>query len=126
MIIFQQPFIERHNAVSDYKSSSAVGYSSKVTFILQNDLPDTIDTTFPALQPDHAAQLTGFVKFRSLQKYPVAIVEKILSIELLEGKVQLKMQNWRFNLCGMSFRPPPGWIMAPTSWMSAMLVKSPG
>ena len=37
---------------------------------------------------------------------------KILSIEAFDGKVQLKMENCRFSLSGMSFLPPPGWIIA--------------
>ena len=51
--------------------------------------------------------LTSGPKPRSLQKYPWPIVLKILSIELLEGKVQLKMQSCLFKRCGMSFLPPP-------------------
>ena len=33
---------------------------------------------------------------------------KILSIEAFEGKVQLKIENCRFNRSGISFLPPPG------------------
>lgn len=54
------------------------------------------------------------------------ILPKILSMEASEGKVQLNMENCLFNLCGMSLRPPPGWIMAAKNWMSTMLVNSPG
>ena len=28
------------------------------------------------------------------------------------GIVQLKVMKWRLNLCGTSFLPPPGWIIA--------------
>ena len=51
---------------------------------------------------------------------------KILSMDVLDGRVQLKIQNWRLSLSGMSFRPPPGWIMAAMKEMSTMLRKSPG
>lgn len=50
----------------------------------------------------------------------------ILSMEELDGSVQLKTVNCLFSLCGMSFLPPPGWIIAASIWMSTMLVKSPG
>ena len=53
-------------------------------------------------------------------------VPKILSMELLEGRAQLKMENCLFNLSGMSFRPPPGCIIAAINCMSTMVVKSPG
>ena len=36
------------------------------------------------------------------------MVLKILSMEALDGSVQLKIQNWRFSRWGMSLRPPPG------------------
>lgn len=36
----------------------------------------------------------------------------ILSIEELEGRVQLSMVNCLFRRCGMSLRPPPGCIIA--------------
>ena len=39
-------------------------------------------------------------------------VPNILSMEALLGRVQLKILNCRFNLLGMSLRPPPGCIMA--------------
>ena len=42
-----------------------------------------------------------------MEKWPKAMVPKTLSIDVLEGKGQLKMQKCRFNLCCMSFRPPP-------------------
>jgi len=41
---------------------------------------------------------TGLGKFLSLQKYPVAIVENILSMDVFEGRVQLNIQNCLFNL----------------------------
>ena len=50
----------------------------------------------------------------------------ILSMEALEGRVQLKMENCLFSLCGISLRPPPGWIMAARNWTSIILVNSPG
>ena len=53
-------------------------------------------------------------------------VPKILSMELFEGRAQLKMENCLLSLSGISFLPPPGWIMAPMNWMSTMVVKSPG
>ena len=46
-------------------------------------------------------------------------------MELFEGSVQLKMLNCLFSLEGMSFLPPPGWIMAEIREMSTMCVKSP-
>ena len=51
---------------------------------------------------------------------------KILSMDALEGRIQLKMVNCLLRRGGMSLRPPPGWIMAAMNWMSTMLVKSPG
>lgn len=51
-------------------------------------------------------------KFLCLQKWPRPITEKILSMEEFEGRVQLKIAKCRFRRCGMSFRPPPGWIIA--------------
>jgi len=50
----------------------------------------------------------------------------ILSMEALEGRVQLKIENCLFSLWGTSFRPPPGWIIAAKNWTSTMLVNSPG
>ena len=72
--------------------------------------------------------LTSSLKPLSLQKCPVPITLKILSMEELEGSVQLKMLNWRFNLSGMSFLPPPGWIMAAMNclvekYMSVIILK---
>ena len=62
----------------------------------------------------------------SLQKWPSPITPNILSMETSEGSVQLKMEKALLSLAGMSLRPPPGWIMAPSNWMSTMWVKSPG
>ena len=53
-------------------------------------------------------------------------VPNILSMDAFEGRVQLKMVNWRLSLSGISFLPPPGWIMAAMNWMSTMCVNSPG
>lgn len=41
-------------------------------------------------------------------KYPLPIVLKILSMELFEGRVQLKMLKCLLSREGMSLRPPPG------------------
>lgn len=68
---------------------------------------------------------TMFCGNRSAQKYPSPILRNIWSIELLLGRVALKMQKCLFNLLGISFRPPPGWIMAASSWISLMYRKSP-
>lgn len=54
------------------------------------------------------------------------ILPKILSMEASEGNVQLNIENCLLSLWGISLRPPPGWIMAAKSWMSTMLVNSPG
>lgn len=62
----------------------------------------------------------------TVMKYPLPMVLKILSMELFEGRVQLKMLKCLFRREGMSLRPPPGWIMAAIIWMSTMLVNSPG
>jgi len=35
-----------------------------------------------------------------------------LCANLLDGRVQLKMENLLLSRSGMSFRPPPGWIIA--------------
>ena len=45
---------------------------------------------------------------RSAQKCPHPITPNTLSIEELDGRVQLKMANCRFRRWGMSFLPPPG------------------
>lgn len=50
----------------------------------------------------------------------------ILSMDAFEGRVQLKIENWRLSRSGISFLPPPGWIMAAMNWMSTMCVNSPG
>lgn len=50
---------------------------------------------------------TSWVKPRFALKCPRAIAPKILSMEVSEGNVELKMQKCRFNRDGISFRPPP-------------------
>ena len=62
----------------------------------------------------------------SVQKYPDPITPKILSIEAFDGRVQLNIENCRFKRSGISFLPPPGWIIAATNCISTILVKSPG
>ena len=47
-------------------------------------------------------------KWHVEQFTPEKNLPKILSIEAFDGKVQLKMENCRFSLSGMSFLPPPG------------------
>lgn len=72
-----------------------------------------------------AREHTSSGKPLSEQKYPLASVWKILSMEELDGRVQLNKQNWRLSRCGISLRPPPGWIMAATRYKSTMLTNSP-
>ena len=67
-------------------------------------------------------EILGFIFALTPERY----LPNILSMESLEGRVQLKMENCLLSLCGMSLRPPPGWIMAARNWMSTMLVNSPG
>lgn len=68
-----------------------------------------------------------FIFFQvTLTKYPFPIVLKILSMELFDGRQQLKILKWRLRRCGISFLPPPGWIIAAKNWISTMLVNSPG
>lgn len=51
---------------------------------------------------------------------------KIMSMDLVLGRVQLKMLNCLLSLCGMSFLPPPGCIIAAKNIQSTMVEKSPG
>ncbi len=59
-------------------------------------------------------------------KCEICFIPKILSMELFDGRVQLKMLNCLLSLSGMSLRPPPGCIMAAINWQSTIVVKSPG
>ena len=51
-------------------------------------------------------------------KWPVAMVLNIWSMASSVGMVQLRVTKCLFSLWGMSFLPPPGWIMAAMYWMS--------
>lgn len=53
-------------------------------------------------------------------------VPKILSMDALDGNVQLNIQNCLFKRCGISLRPPPGCIIAAIICTSTIVVKSPG
>lgn len=49
-------------------------------------------------------------------------------MEEFEGRVQLKIAKCRFRRCGISFRPPPGWIIAAKNWKekNTKAVRLPG
>ena len=55
---------------------------------------------------------TSSLNPRCGQKYPDPITPNILSMDALDGKVQLNIVNCLFRRSGISFLPPPGCIMA--------------